>query len=97
MYNKSKTTDKIEAQTKALSDHVSLLEQLAASGDDTKYLLELEKYNLMLKGDDLSLESQAAAKKRKFKWYDKAFAPSVRKVANGIHKVNRKLEQHNKK
>lgn len=50
--------DKIEVQTKALSDQVSLLEQLAESGDNKKYLLELEKYNLMLMGSDLSLESQ---------------------------------------
>ena len=89
-------TNNIEAQTKALSDQVSLLEQLAESGDDVKNLLELEKYNLMLKGADLSLESQTASKKRKLKWYDKAFVPSVRRLARGIKKVNRKLEKHNK-
>ena len=97
MYNKSKTTDKIEAQTKALSDQVSLLEQLAASGDDKKYLLELEKYNLMLKGADFSLESQAAAKKRKLTLADKLLVPQVNKVTRSVDKVNEMLIKHNKK
>jgi len=87
----------IDTQTKVLSDQAALLEQLAASGDDKKYLMELEKYNLMLKGADFSVESQVASKKRKLKWYDKAFAPSVHRLTMGINKVNRKLENHNKK
>lgn len=87
----------IETQTKVLSDQVALLEQLTEEGDTERYLMELEKYNLMLKGADFSLKTQAASKKRKLKWYDRAFAPSVRKVANGINTVNRKLEKHNKK
>ena len=96
MYNKSKTTDKIEAQTKALSDQVLLLKQLAESGDDEKSHLELEKYNLMLKGADFSLASQAAAKKRKT-LADKLLAPQVNKVTRQINKVNKKLVKYNKK
>jgi hypothetical protein len=90
-------TNNIEAQTKALSDQVSLLEQLAVSGDDEKYHLELEKYNLMLKGADFSLASQAAAKKRKLTLADKLLAPQVNKVTRQINKVNKKLVKYNKK
>ena len=96
-WGKSKMTNNIETQTKALSDQVSLLEQLAESGDDEKYLVELEKYNLMLKGADFSLESQAAAKKRKLTLADKLLAPQVNKVTRQVNKVNKKHVKYNKK
>jgi len=89
--------NKIEAQTKALSDQVALLEKLAEAGDNTKYLLELEKYHLMLKGADFSIESQAASKKRELKWYDKAFAPRVNMVMREVKKINNKIIKYNQK
>ncbi len=92
-----KTTDKIETQTKALSDQVSLLEQLADSGDNNRYLLELEKYNLMLKGADFSIEAQKAAKKRKLTLADKIFAPRINSVTRQVKKINKKIVKYNEK
>ena len=90
-------SNKIEAQTKILSDQFSLLKQLSESGDDEKYRLELEKYNLMLKGADFSIESQAASKKRELKWYDKAFAPQVNRITRQVKKINTKIIKYNMK
>ena len=83
--------------TKALSDQVTLLEQLADSGDNNRYLLELEKYNLMLKGADFSIEAQAASKKRKLTLADKIFAHQVNRVTRQVKKINKKIVKYNKK
>jgi len=89
--------NKIEAQTKALSDQVTLLEQLAEAGDNERYLIELEKYNLMLKGADFSIEAQKAAKKRKLTLADKIFAPQINRVTRQVKKINKKIVKYNKK
>lgn len=88
--------DKIEAQTKELSDQLKKLESVP-EGDDEQYIKELEKYQAMLKQAVFSPEAQAASKKRELKWYDKAFAPIINRTTRQVNKINKKLIEYNRR
>jgi hypothetical protein len=87
-------TDPIEAQTQALSDQIKKLEEAKT---DEEYLLELEKYHLMVKGADFSTEAQAASKKKKLTKADKFFAPKINRITRAVNKLNDKVVVYKEK
>lgn len=86
----------IESQNKVLQDQVSLLEKLSKEGTEEQYLIELQKYELMLKGADFSIEVQAASNKMELTKKDKVLAPKINWITKQVNKVNKMLEVHNK-
>ncbi len=85
----------INAQTIELTDQLNKLEDPTLT--DEKYIKELEIYHALLTKADLSVESQAASKKRELTMSDKVLAPVINKLAKKINKTAYKINKRNKK
>lgn len=86
-------TDKIQDQTQALS---AQLQKVNEAQSDEESIKELEKYQEMVKKADFSIEAQAASK-QKLTTADKVLAPRINWVTGQVNKVNKRLEENNRK
>lgn len=87
-------TDKIHDQTQALC---SQLQKVNEAQSDDESIKELEKYQSMIKESDFSLEAQAASRKKELTKADKVLAPKINWVTRQVNKVNKWLEERNRK
>jgi FlaG/FlaF family flagellin (archaellin) len=87
-------TDKIEAQTQALSDQ---LKKCNEEKTNEEVIKELEKYQQMVKEADFSVEAQAASKKKKVSKKDKFFAPKINRITRAVNKLNDKVVVYKEK